>query len=223
MPAVGSGGNPANYATPSDNEFVICSPFSGPSRSPFDAKKPVAARTYTGGVMDVEADITNYSTGALSTGIGIGTVNRIASGGILASGWTDDVTPGISYNTSATTLQTAADARLTCIGGGRSALVSGTGPNGNGYPASETVSVPNPYNAQPIVGFGTGVLGTPGGARDAGAGPAFTGFPLKMVTASGTVANNAAIETNTLNRTGISITNGFSVFGQSTVASAAVA
>ena len=182
---------------------VIMSPFSGPKGSPF---------------CDVTAGLLN-STGALNTGIGFGS-NRVqgltAPASIVASGFNDDYIPGITfYIPSSASAQTATTAILTCIGGGKStANVDGNAP---------TV----PYNAQPLLGFGAG------GSRDAGAGPAFTGFSTKMVTATGSVANGAAIEAGFLNRvsdgtqlvpagTAVTMTTGQSSFGSSTIASSAV-
>ena len=141
------------------------------------------------------------STGALSTGIGFGSppiIGPTAPASIKAAGFTDDYIPGVSLpsGVSATT------SILMAIGGGRS-LASG---------------VANPYTA----GFGIGMAGQ-GGSRDAGAGPAFTGFKIKTVTATGAVANGAAVETGWSNRSGVALTTGQSVFGSSTTASAAVA
>jgi hypothetical protein len=66
-----------------------------------------------------------------------------------------------------------------------------------------------------MAGFGNG------GSRDAGAGPAFTGFGAKMVTATAIVANGAAIEAGYVNRSGVSMAIGQSAFGSSTTANAA--
>lgn len=200
MPAFNMGGTAAS--NPSLGNFVIMSPFSGPKGSPFDAKSP----NPTTGVLT--ADPTNLSTGALNTGIGFGSppiIGPTAPGSIVAAGFNDDYVPGVDYYTSATTKQAATTSILTAIGGGKStANVNGIAP---------TV----PYNAQPLLGFGNG------GSRDAGAGPAFTGFGLKTVTATATVANGAAVEAGFLNRSGVSIASGQSVFGSSTTASQAVA
>ena len=83
---------------------------------------------------------------------------------------------------------------------------------------SDAAGAPNPYTA----GFGIGGAGQ-GGSRDGGAGPAFTGFLNKTVTAVATVANGAVVETGWVNRSGVSITSGQSVFGSAVAASAAVA
>lgn len=198
MPAVNMGTSTVVPANPSTGLSVLMSAFSGPKGSPFDAKQmdpttqlPVAAPT-------------NYSTGALSTGIGFGcphVVNPTAPQSIKDAGFTDDYTPGVTMPGGGA----ASTAVLTCIGGGKStATVNGIAP---------TV----PYNAQPLLNFGNG------GSRDAGAGPAFTGFATKMVTATATVANGAAIEAGFTNRSGISMTSGQSAFGSATAASAAVA
>ena len=54
-----------------------------------------------------------------------------------------------------------------------------------------------------------------------GAGPAFTGFPLKMVTAAGAVAIGAVVETGFVNRSPVALTTGQSVFGSGSTALAA--
>jgi hypothetical protein len=148
-------------------------------------------------------EIDGHSTGALNTGIGFGLNRQIgppAPASIIAGGFNDNYTPGITLpnNSDATT------SILTCIGGGRS------GPALNGEAAN------TPYDAQPLLAFGNG------GSRDAGAGPEFTGFAMKTVTATGTVANGATIEPGWLNRTGASIRAGRSAFGSSDAASPAV-
>lgn len=193
MPASNMAGPLVVPANPSAGKFVLMDPFSGPKGSPKD-------RDTTG----------NNSTGALSTGIGINATRRInistgtspftAPGAIKAAGFTDDYTPGVTLpNGTAATL-----AILTAIGGGKStAAVNGVAP---------TV----PYAVQPLLGFGNG------GSRDAGAGPAFTGFPVKMVTAAGAVAVGAVIETGFVNRGEAAMVTGDSLFGSSTTASAAV-
>lgn len=140
------------------------------------------------------------STGALSTGIGFGAVaiGPTAPASIKAAGFNDDYTPGVTKpdGTAATT------SILMHIGGGKS----------DKYGASI------PYTA----GFGIGGAGN-GGSRDAGAGPAFTGFPIKMVTAAAVITAGSAVETGFTNRTGASLPSGSSTFGSSTTASAAVA
>ena len=198
MPALNLGSPAVPASNPSTGVFVIMNPFSGPKGSPFDAKQIDPTSKL------LVAAPNNFSTGALNTGIGFGSppiIGPTAPASIKAAGFNDDYTPGVTLpgGTAAT------DARLTCIGGGKStATVDGVAP---------TV----PYNAQPILAFGNG------GSRDAGAGPAFTGFGLKTVTATATVANGAAVEAGFLNRSGVSITNGQSVFGSSNTASPAVA
>jgi len=206
MPAINMGGDVTVPANPSTGLAVLMSPFSGPKGSPFDAK--TATGWTANGVMTTAAAPTNYSTGALSTGIGFGpnhVMSPTAPASIIAAGFNDDYIPGVNYYTSSSSMQTATTSVLTCIGGGKStANVNGIAP---------TV----PYNAQPLLNFGNG------GSRDAGAGPAYTGFFEKTVTATGTVANGAAVETGFVNRSGVSMTTGQSAFGSSTAASAAVA
>ena len=193
MPAVNMAGPIIIPANPSAGKFVMMSPFSGPKGSPFD-------KDQTG----------NASTGALNTGIGYG-ANRIinvstgvspftAPGAIKAAGFDDDDTVGVTLPNG----NAATTAILIAIGGGKStAAVNGIAP---------TV----PYLVQPLLGFGSG------GSRDAGAGPAFTGFAMKMVTATAGVAPAAAIEAGWLNRTGLSMVATDSAFGSSNAASAAV-
>ena len=147
------------------------------------------------------------STGGLNTGIGFGSppiFGLTAPQSIKDRGFNDDYTPGVTLPGGTA----AADSRLMAIGGGR----MGNTVNADG---SRT---PNPYTA----GFGIGMAGN-GGSRDAGAGPAFTGFPIKTVTATGAVANGAAVEAGWTNRSGAALVTGQSVFGSSTAASAAVA
>lgn len=214
MPANNMGSPTPPAANPITGEFVLMSPFSGPKGSPFDAMS--AAGTYTAnGVMNKVAEPNNFSTGGLSTGIGFGVEKVIAPGipAINEASFTDDYTPGLTMP-DGTTLATLAV--LLAIGGGKNALVNGTGANGNGTPPGTFISAPAPYVAQPLLGFGAG------GARDAGAGPAFTGFAIKMVTAAAPVAVDAAIEAGWVNRSGVAMATGQSDFGVATAASPAV-
>lgn len=186
MPARNMAGPIATPSNPSAGKTVLMNPFSGPKGSPFD-------RDQTG----------NHSTGALNTGIGFGAnfiVGPTAPQSIKDRGFSDDYIPGVSLPSGVL----ATDAKLTCIGGGKStACVNGIAP---------TV----PYAVQPLLAFGEG------GSRDAGAGPAYTGFAIKMVTATGTVAEDAAIEAGFLNRNTSAMVSGQSAFGNSNTASAAV-
>lgn len=206
MPAANMAGPVTVPANPSGGKAVLMSPFSGPKGSPLDAVQinpTTFART---------KDPNNFSVGALNTGIGYGlntgpiinvspgTDPFTAPGAIKRAGFTDDYTPGVTLpgGSAATT------AILTAIGGGKStAAVNGIAP---------TV----PYVAQPLLAFGAG------SSRDAGAGPAFTGFGVKMVTAAGAVADGAAIEAGFVNRTGLAMVATQSAFGSSTTASPAV-
>jgi hypothetical protein len=173
-------------ANPSTGKTVLMSPFSGPKGSPFD-------KDQTG----------NSSTGALCTGIGFGAsvvINPPAPAAILAAGFNAVAKPGTIMPDGTN----AVDARLTCIGGGRSGpAVNGVAPN-------------NPYAAQNLLGFGNG------GARDAGAGPAFTGFPITMCTATADIAVGSNIIAAFVNRTAGVLKNGYSAFGSGTNASPAV-
>jgi hypothetical protein len=147
----------------------------------------------------------NASTGALSTGIGFGSppiIGPTAPASIKAAGFTDDYTPGVTMPDGTTA---SANSKLVAIGGGKStANVAGNAP---------TV----PY----VAGFALVGAGN-SGSRDATAGPAYQGFAVKTVTASGTVANGSAVETGFTNRSGASITTGQSVFGSSTTASGVI-
>ena len=215
MPATGMQQTPgnANGLTAGAKAVLMC-PFSGPTNSPFDA------RTITGWPVDADNiptyanDPTNTSTGALSTGIGFGmgtaTVINVANGegtapvAIDNRGFTDDYTPGVTLPSGVA----ATTAILTAIGGGKSTA------------AADGIAPTVPYAAQPLLAFGNG------GSRDAGAGPAFTGFGTKMVTATGAVAVGAAIEAGFINRTypagGPGMVATESAFGSATAASPAV-
>jgi len=197
MPAGLPGSTPAqNLANPSLGPSVIFDLLSGPRGSPKDRDVDIA---YNAAPNSAGTASNNASTGALSTGIGFGSppiFPPTAPASIFAAGFNDDYTPGQTKpdGTAAT------NATLMYIGGGRS-LADGTS---------------NPYTA----GYGIGMAGQ-GGLRDAGAGPTtYTGFPTKTVTAVGTVANGAVVETGFANRSGVSITIGQSVFGVSSTASA---
>ena len=215
------GGNSASF-----------SPFSGPKGSPFDAKMyPSNGANYT--TVPV-ANTADHSTGGLSTGIGFestdngqlvagvrtgdlivttgGTTKGIPANGPGAiNGFTDDYQPGITLPSGAS----ATLATMLAIGGGKSTITVVAGDVAKG------LSVVSPYNVQPILDMGVG------GSRDAGAGPAFTGFGMKSVTATADVAQGAAIEAGFINRTapaasGIVLKNGSSAFGSATAASPAV-
>lgn len=189
-----------NLANPSAGLAVLHSPFSGPKGSPFGGRTITA---WTNGTPTYTPDPTNLSTGGLNTGIGFGSP-PIFGANAIAPEFNDDYSPGIDYypvggKTAATT------AILTCIGGGKSG------------PAADGIAPTTPLVAQPILMAGQG------GSRDAGAGPVFTGFAIKTVTAAATIANGAEVEAGFVNRSGLSISSGQSVFGSSTAASPAVA
>jgi len=209
MPASNMNGNLVPDANPAIGKQVLMSPFDGPKGSPFDAKKAVFYDNLPGGNAWTApvSDTANLSTGGLSTGIGFG-MNAFDGfvdkqpGRALHPNADYKYVPGVSLpgNTEATV------ATLTAIGGGKS-VVSG---------ADGVISTPTPYVAQPLLGFGGG------GSRDAGAGPAFTGFGTKAVTSTGAVAVGAAVETGFLNRTSFALESGKTVFGSATAASPAV-
>jgi hypothetical protein len=196
MPASIPGSTPAeNLANPSAGLLVLIDPVSGPKGSPLDNDKQTDIVT---GTVTARG---GCSTGALQTGIGFGSPPIFASGQITPN-FTDDYIPGQSDSASTDTM----DSTRMYIGGGR------CNANSNG------AAVPNPYTSgmTPILAAGNG------GARDAGVGPAYTGFFLKTVTATGTVANGSAVETGFVNRSGVSISSGQSVFGSSTAASTTI-
>jgi len=204
MPASLPGVNAAtNLANPAAGSAVIFDLLSGPKGSPLDVRK----LSYVGGNATYVNDAANQtpSTGALSTGIGYGMqwpiIGPTAPASIKAEGFTDDYTPGVSKPDATA----SADSRFMYIGGGKSTA------NVNGIAPSV------PYTA----GFGLGGAGN-GGSRDAGAGPAFTGFLMKTVTAAAGIAVGAAVEATWLNRTNRALVAGESVFGSSNAASAAV-
>lgn len=207
MPAALPGDTLANnQGNPSAGRFVIFDLLSGPKNSPFDARKPPAA---PGPYVN---DPLNCSTGALSTGIGFGcnhVIGPTAPASILAAGFNDDYTPGVTKPDGTA----SANSTLMYIGGGKSVFTPAVAGD-----YSYGRSVPTPY----VAGFGIGGAGN-GGSRDAGAGPAFTGFLEKMVTAVGAVANGAAIEAGFVNRSGLAMVAGQSAFGSAAAASAAPA
>jgi len=187
--------NADNLANPSTGRFVIFDPLSGPKGSPLDKDSSDKA-----------------STGALQTGIGYsalpviaiqpGDVPATAPGAISRAGFTDNQVPGETTPQEGT-INTINSAFM-YIGGGRQVTGAG-GANVAGAAGSP------PYTA------GVAICGAGNGAsRDSGAGPAFLGFPLKMVTAAGTVANGAATEAGWVNRSGVSLTINQSANGSST-------
>ena len=178
---------PKDGGTGTNGMPVIMNPFSGPTGSPLDAK------SYNGGGTLV-GDTTNYSTGAMNTGIGFGANHVLSS--ISGSGFTDSVIVGVTMPDGTTA---AADATLIAIGGGSSAAASGG------------VAETTPILVQPILNFGGGA------ARDAGSSP-YTGFETKLVTASITVTAGSAIEAGFLNRTGVTMVAGQSAMGISNTA-----
>lgn len=204
-----------NLANPSAGRAVTFSPFSGPLGSPKDYDVALAGTiwppTYAQLTTKPSTVSGNASTGAMSNGLGLTQAGRLPGFTTLYNANAnpasvnypvDDTTPGVTMpdGTTAATL-----AILLAIGGGKSTANTVASP-----------SVSSPYAVQPILGAGNG------GSRDAGAGPAFTGFGMKVVTATAGVANGAAIETGFVNRTGVAMVTGQSQYGSSTTASAAV-
>jgi hypothetical protein len=190
-----------NQANPSQGRTITFDALSGPKGSPFDAKKP---NYISGGAFVNDPD--NVSTGALSSGIGYD--KEVIKGIVaqIAPDFQDDLIVG---NRPSGVSGTPAIGVMRYIGGGRSTL--------SGNPGNQVVATA-PYTA------GTNILGAGnGGSRDAGAGPAFTGFEIKMVTATGSTANAAVIETGWVNRSGVTLLTGQSTFGSAVAASAAPA
>jgi hypothetical protein len=186
-----------NLANPSLGLFVGFDLLSGPKGSPKDRDVDVPYLGNPGGSGFAASG--EASTGALSTGIGFGSppvIGLTAPASIVAAGFNDDYTPGITKPDGTA----SADSSIMYIGGGKS-LATG---------------VSSPYTA----GWGIGYAGQ-GGSRDAGAGPAFTGFVGKIVTAAGAVAIGAVVETGYTNRSGVALTTGQSVLGSFGTASAA--
>ena len=209
MPAWNAGGGTVaagvpDYTTanPSAGAAVAMSPFSGPKGSPLDAKIYAPGTTVT-----KTSNTADHSTGGLNTGIGFGKDCRVPGMQLISPFFTDDYQPGITLpNGVASTT-----AILTTIGGGKCTITPGSGSD-----YSKGVSTVVPYVAQPLLGFGYG------GSRDAGAGPAFTGFGSKLVTAVADVANGAVIETGWVNRSNVTLKTGLSQFGSAVAASPAV-
>jgi hypothetical protein len=207
MPASLPGSTVAqNKANPTLGKFVLFDALSGPKGSPLDVRiitgyDPVTRMP----IYANDAANQNPSTGALSTGIGFGAqpIINVNAGlnpatpvnAIKKAGFDDDEGPTPGANST-----------IAYIGGGRSNA------NVNGVAAT------NPY----VAGFQISGAGE-GGSRDGGAGPAFTGFPIKMVTATGAVAPGAAIEAGFVNRTGIAMVATESAHGSDAAAQAAPA
>ena len=199
MPAALPGATAAsNAANPSAGVPVMYDLLSGPKGSPFDKD----TGTYS-------------STGALSTGIGMGlnvvinasanlsTGNNNSTANIKAAGFYANEIPGATLPSGVN----AASSRLMYIGGGR--MTSQTGLKGVPFQ-------PTPY----ITGFGIGGAGN-GASRDAGAGPAFTSFSLNMISISAaSIANGVVISAPWVNRSGVTIPQFWSVFGSNNTASA---
>lgn len=213
---------------PSGN--IIMDPLSGPKGSPLDVR---VITGYVNGAPTYAAAPTTQtpSTGAMSTGIGFGSdvlINPLPSAprAIFAAGFNDNATPGrdarvVSGGSYAApppngvVVTDVDNSNMLYIGGGRSQIVLGNGAGGNGATPATKVSVPQPYTAGvPILGYGNG------GSRDAGAGPIFTGFATKMVTAAAGVAVGGVVEAGFANRAQRALVAGESVFGSATAASA---
>ena len=185
-----------NNANPNAGRSVLMDALSGPKGSP----------------LDNSANTIHNSTGGLSTGIGFTGqsggpfINTNGPNGssnpatppqaIRAAGFTDDTGTGLGL-----------DSTIVYIGGG------------NMVADSTYVGVPFtplPYTA----GFVPTNAGN-GGSRDGGAGPAFTGFMGKWVTAVAQVINGGVVEAGWVNRSGVTIEATDSVFGSDAAAQVA--
>lgn len=207
MPAGLPGSNTLdNFGNPNLGNFVIFDALSGPKGSPLD---------YDGVTLSFVGDDPTYtvgppqhiSTGALSTGIGFGSppvigeagVPFVAGGALLSlrgGNFTDDYQPGVDKPDGTP----SPNSTIMYIGGGKSPAIQPDAVGGqDGFIA------PTPYTA----GFGIAGAGN-GGSRDSGAN---TGFGIKSVTATGAVANGAAVEAGWINRSGIAMVATQSVFG----------
>jgi hypothetical protein len=167
-------------------------PLSGPKGTAFAGRK---IASWSAGSPVYAADATNLSTGGLSTGIGFGSPPIFGDtnvNGFSEGNFTDDYIPGTDLPVGTT----ATDSKCMYIGGGR----------------SEADGTPDPYLAAEV---GICMAGN-GGSRDAGT----AGFPVKTVTAAGAVANGAAVETGFVNRSGVALVAGQSVFGSATAPNA---
>jgi hypothetical protein len=174
---------------------------SGPKGSPFGGR---TLSFDANGHAVYAPDLNNFSTGALQTGIGFGSppiFGLTAPASIQAAGFSDNYSPGVSTPAGGAQVNST----LVYIGGGRS--------------DASADARSNPYVAESA----TLCMAGNGGSRDGGAGPAYTGFPIKTVTAVGAVANGVAVEAGWLNRSGVSLTTGQSVFGSATTPNAAPA
>lgn len=184
-----------NAGNPNAGMFVIMDPLSGPKGAPLAGASG------------------NLSTGGLSTGIGYGcnhVIGPTAPDSIKAAGFDDNQVPGtVQAQGFAGQAQNTVDSRMMYIGGGR--MIE----NPDTVARVSVPWVPSRYTAGiALVGAGNG------GSRDSGAN---TGFAMKTVTATGAVANGAAIETAFNNRSGVAMVSGQSAFGSGTSAQSAPA
>lgn len=138
-------------ANPSTGQVVVMNPLSAPTGSDFDAK----SYDPTTGVL--QADATNYSTGAMCTGAGFGA--HVTQGG-SQSGFEDNYLLGVTKpdGTAAT------DATHLYVGGGSSAAASGG------------IAATTPRAAIPVCVMGNGAARNHTGVN---------GTDAKMVTATG--------------------------------------
>jgi hypothetical protein len=188
-----------NKANPSAGQAVIFDALSGPKGSPLDVR---IITGWVGGSPQYANDAagqSQVSTGAMCTGIGFGCNVGVPIRPIGGQ------TPAQAIRAAGFTDDTGAglaypNSSIIYMGGGRSTNKGVANPYTEGY---------IPCNAGN------------GGSRDGGAGPAFTGFVGKFVTATGAVANGAAVETGWINRSGVAIGANDSVFGSSNAAQAA--
>lgn len=201
-----------NQAGPTQGRAVVFDPLSGPVGSPFDAKVVDYDAAWGSNPAPVN-DPNNISTGGLSNGIGFGSppvIGAIAATTVPRPPFDDDYIPGVTKpdGTAAT------ESILMYIGGGRMVVnPAPLDPDQGGRPF-----IPDPYDEDMVAICMAGN----GGARDEGSAPA-QGYPIKSVTATGAVANGAAVEAGFKNRSGVALVSGQTVFGVSDTANTAPA
>lgn len=180
-----------NDLNPTQGTPVILDPLSGPKDSYLEAR--IIASWGANNVPVYVKTLANLTTGACVTGIGFGlniVMGPPSPAAIIEAGFVDNYFPGRTAPDGTNSPNTSIFAY---IGGGRcDANVEG-------------LAAVNPFLGSQVAMCSAGN----GASRDAGGG---TGFPMKTVTATGSVANGAAPEANFLNRSGQTIVAGQSVF-----------
>lgn len=182
-----------NQGNPNAGDFVTFDALSGPKDSPFDAKSiDYTTGTPPGWDETDHVPILTNDDSNVSTGA-LSTGIGFGSPPVIASvggNFSDAYVPGVTLPDG----NPSDDSTIMYIGGGK----------------SDETGAPEPYTE----GFGIAAAGN-GGSRDSGAN---TGFGMQLVTASGDVANGAVVETGYVNRSGVAIEAGQSVFGSASTA-----